>query len=143
MSEDEDQLKLLSIFQYIYGGLSGLFACLPLIYIGMGVFVLLIPEGANRRGDPPQFVGWLLIIAGSVAMAIGWAIAGCILASGRYLAQRKHRMFCLVMACIECVFVPIGTALGVFTIIVLSRDSVKQIFDSNDVAPLAPEPSDF
>jgi hypothetical protein len=32
------------------------------------------------------------------------------------------------MACIECLFLPFGTILGVFTIIVLSRESVKALF---------------
>jgi hypothetical protein len=33
-----------------------------------------------------------------------------------------------VMACIECLFVPFGTILGVFTIVVLSRESVSVLF---------------
>ena len=49
---------------------------------------------------------------------------------GRGLAQRKRYMFCLVVACVECLFMPFGTVLGVFTIIVLSRDSVKALFGS-------------
>jgi hypothetical protein len=32
------------------------------------------------------------------------------------------------MACIECLFLPFGTILGIFTIIVLSRESVKTFF---------------
>jgi hypothetical protein len=37
-------------------------------------------------------------------------------------------MFCLVMAGIACIFMPFGTALGVLTIIVLMRDSVRELF---------------
>jgi len=32
------------------------------------------------------------------------------------------------MACIECLFIPFGTILGVFTIVVLSREPVKALF---------------
>jgi hypothetical protein len=32
------------------------------------------------------------------------------------------------MAGVECLFMPVGTVLGVFTIIVLVRDSVKELF---------------
>jgi hypothetical protein len=32
------------------------------------------------------------------------------------------------MACIQCAFFPFGIVLGVFTIIVLSRESVKGVF---------------
>jgi len=33
-----------------------------------------------------------------------------------------------VLACIACAFMPFGTVLGIFTIIVLSRESVKEIY---------------
>jgi len=46
------------------------------------------------------------------------------------------------MAGIECLFMPFGTVLGVFTIMVLMRDPVKQLFGVNPVesasAPVAP-----
>jgi hypothetical protein len=34
----------------------------------------------------------------------------------------------LVMACIECLFIPFGTILGVLTIVVLARESVRALF---------------
>ena len=61
-------------------------------------------------------------------MIVGWSIAACIIAAGRFLAKRRHYMFCLVMAGIECLFMPFGTVLGVFTIIVLIREGVKEMF---------------
>jgi len=48
--------------------------------------------------------------------------------AGRSLSRRKHYWFAFVVGCIECIFVPFGTILGVFTIIVLSRESVKTLF---------------
>ena len=36
------------------------------------------------------------------------------------------------MAGIECIFMPFGTVLGVFTIIVLMRPSMKELFDPGD-----------
>ena len=38
-------------------------------------------------------------------------------------------MYCLVMAGVESLFFPLGTVLGVFTIIVLFRKSVKEMFE--------------
>ena len=40
MDRDEEHLRLLSIFHYIYGGLVALFACVPILYMLIGVFVL-------------------------------------------------------------------------------------------------------
>jgi len=52
------------------------------------------------------------------------------LLAGRYLSRNKHYTFALVMACIECLFIPFGTILGVFTIIALSRESVRTLFST-------------
>src|SRR5262249_50607541 len=48
--------------------------------------------------------------------------------SGVFLRQRRHRMFSLVIAGLNCFQIPFGTALGVFTIIVLSRESVRELY---------------
>jgi hypothetical protein len=61
---------------------------------------------------------------------IGIAMAICILVAGRFLALRKGYSFALVMSCIECLFIPFGTILGVFTIVVLSRESVRGLFST-------------
>jgi len=64
----------------------------------------------------------------SFFIACGLAFASFVLATGRCLAKRKHYTFCLVMAAIECIFMPFGTVLGVFTIIALNRETVKRLF---------------
>jgi len=40
----------------------------------------------------------------------------------------------MIVAGITCLSVPIGTVLGVFTLLVLSRPSVKQMFAHNAAA---------
>ena len=66
---------------------------------------------------------------GLLLFVIGIAMAICILIAGRSLALRKRYTFALVIACIECLFVPFGTILGVFTIVALSRGSAKALFE--------------
>jgi hypothetical protein len=67
-------------------------------------------------------------VVGSLLFVIGIVMAICILIAGRSLALRKRYTFALVIVCIECLFVPFGTILGVFTIIALSRESVRALF---------------
>ena len=71
---------------------------------------------------------------GGAVIATGWALAACILAAGRMLARRRRYLFCLAMAGIECILMPFGTVLGVFTIIVLMRDSVREAFAANQAS---------
>ena len=61
-------------------------------------------------------------------ITLGWAFAVFAILTGRYLARKVHYLFCMAMAAIECMFMPFGTVLGVFTIIVLAKPSVKKMF---------------
>jgi len=126
MNDDEKYLKLLSVFHYVVGGLAACFACIPIIHLSIGIAMLV-----GAIDDAPEFVGALLVLIAIFAMLVGWTLAVCIIIAGRCLAKRKRYMFCLVIAAISCVFMPFGTVLGVFTIIVLMRPSVKELFAVN------------
>lgn len=127
--EDRQYLKLLSIFHYVVGAMTAVFACFPLIHLAIGIAMLC---GAFEGKDaPPKFLGLLLIIFPGIIMLCGWAMAICIIVAGKKLARYQARTYCLVIAAIECVFMPFGTILGVFTIIVLMKDSVKELFSAS------------
>jgi hypothetical protein len=132
MNDDEKHLQLLTIFHYVVGGVTALFACFPCIHLGLGIAMVSgeFPDNRGQPGPPPEIFGWLFIVIGSVGIIAGWAMAISILLAGRCLARRTRYMFCLVVAGIECLFMPFGTVLGVFTIIVLCRPSVKLLFQA-------------
>jgi hypothetical protein len=130
-NDDEEQLKLLSIFHYVVGGIMAFMALLPLIYLVVGVIFAAAPAAFSdsRSGSqPPAFVGWILIAVGGMLFLLGEALATCVLLAGRFMAQRRRYTFVFVVSCVECLFMPFGTVLGVFTILVLSRESVKAQF---------------
>ncbi len=131
MDQDMEHLRLLSIFHYVVGGIAGLFACFPCIHLVLGILLVsgAIPwQDQAGQQPPPAFVGWLFITIGGTFIVIGWSVALMILIAGRFLARYTHYMYCFVVAVIECLFMPFGTVLGVFTIIVLMRPSVKSLF---------------
>jgi hypothetical protein len=131
MDRDTEQLNLLSIFHYVVAGLAALFSLFPLLYTTIGaIFIFVARHGTAKPGEelPPEFLGWIFAVLGLGLFLIGIAMAICILIAGRSLALRKRYSFAFVMACIECLFVPFGTILGVFTIVALSRESVKTLF---------------
>jgi hypothetical protein len=127
-NQDADQLRLLSIFHYVCGGMMALFACFPIIHLVMGLVFMFIPQKSGD-GPPPALIGAFFVVIALIIILLGWAIAGLVAWAGRCLSRRIHYTFCLVMAAIECMFMPVGTVLGVFTIIVLIRPSVKLLFD--------------
>lgn len=125
--KNAEHLRLLSIFHYVYAGITALFSCFPLIYVGMGVAIF---TGAFKdSGDsPPGFVGGLFALFGLVGFVFVLAMAGLAAYAGKCLSERKRYTYCIVVAAISCLSVPFGTALGVFTIVVLQRPGVRAMF---------------
>ena len=111
--------------------MAALFSFSPLLYTAVGViFIFAARHGTAKPGEelPPEFLGWIFAVLGSVLFVIGIAMAICILIAGRSLALRKRYSFALVTACIERLFVPFGTIFGVFTIVALSRERSGDYF---------------
>jgi hypothetical protein len=137
MTRDEEHLRLLSIFHYVVSGLAALFALFPIIHLVIGLVMVFAPDKFAGHGQqpPPALIGWIFVIFAVAFITIGWTFAVFVLTAGRFLARRKHYTFCIVMAGIECMFMPFGTVLGAFTIVVLLREPVKQLFAQNSPSP--------
>lgn len=131
VSQDGEHLRLLSIFHYVVGGLLALFACIPLIHVALGATFLLHPDAFNKgqpQPFPAQMFGLMFVVIGGVFVLGGWLAATLIFTAGRFLGRHTHHTFCVVIAALSCVFFPFGTALGVFSLLVLLRPSVKEMF---------------
>ena len=126
MTQDEEHLNMLAIFHYIVGGMTALLSCIPFIHVGIGV--AMVCGGFDGKNPPPPAIGWIFIILGSIFILVGWTLSTAIIIAGRKLKQRKSRMYCLVVAGIECMIMPFGTILGVFTLVVLMKEPVREIF---------------
>jgi hypothetical protein len=139
---DEEHLKILSICYMISAALSACFSLFGLMYAGMGAVVSeaikRAPELAtSAENAPPAFIGWIFGAFGVAFFLISITLAGLKLGVALSLKKRKARTFCMVVAALECLGVPYGTLLGIFTFIVLGRDSVTRLFEAN-VAPRTP-----
>jgi hypothetical protein len=136
MERDAEHLKLLALVYYIRGGINALFSCIFIIYIVMGGIFLMVPQVShNNNNAPPAVMGLIFMILGSALLVVGWSIAGLTIYAGHCLTRRRHRGFCMVVAAINCLFIPYGTLLGVFSFMVLQRPSVQQLFDQPGGAP--------
>jgi len=129
-NEDAKQLDLLAVFHYVVGGIMAFFSCMPFMHVFMGLAMVSgkFFENADGAAPPDAAFGWIFVIMGSMFILFGWAISICIIVAGRKLKHRKSRMYCMVVAGIECMFMPFGTVLGVFTLIALNKESVQEIF---------------
>lgn len=136
MTKDEKDLKLLTTFHYITGALCAIFACFPLIHLSIGLAFIFAPESMHspNQPPPPAFFGYIFAVIGGLMFLFGQVIAWSLIISGRFLNKRRHYMYSFCTACLACLFMPIGTILGIFSIIVLSRDSVKQLYNPDQTS---------
>ncbi len=123
---DAETQRLLSLLHYVLGGILAVFCCFPVIHVVIGIAMVTGNMTQEGRPAPPAEFGYLFIVVGLVGIVMGLLLSGLALVSGRCLAKRKHLLFSQVVAGVLCLFMPFGTVLGVFTLIHLNKDAVKQ-----------------
>ena len=129
---DADHLKLLSIFHFVGAGL----ALLAILFL-IGHYAVFRTVFSNpkmwenqKQGPPPAaffaIFKWFYLVGGV------WFLSSGVLnlISGLCLRAKRHRTFSMVVACINCLHIPFGTVLGVFTLVVLIRDSVRELYEA-------------
>jgi hypothetical protein len=132
-SEDREHLSMLAIFHYVVGGLIALVACVPIIHLVIGLVLVSGALPTPDEADPvPQAMGMIFIVVAGLFITLGMAYAACVLIAGRKIQQRRAHGFCFGVACVLCLAFPFGTVLGVFTIVVLNRPSVKALFNGGE-----------
>jgi len=137
---DEEHLKLLAIGYWVAGGMAALFALFGLFYVSMGAmfavsFAKIPAASVQPNQQPPAFVPWILVGIGLAIFLAAATFAAMRFWTAVCLKRRTSRTFCLVVAALSCLEFPYGTTLGVFTIIVLGRPSVIQMFGASLAAP--------
>lgn len=138
---DGGHLQVLSVCYYIYAACNAFFSLFGLLYVFMGVLIGGVIAAAPVPPDKPPLPppAYFAAIFGVIGAAIFLFLMGSailmVMAAGR-LRRRRSRVFCLVVGALSCIWFPFGTALGVFTIVVLSRSSVPRLFGEDQPAAI-------
>jgi len=128
----KDTLHLLSIFHYIMAGIITLIFCLPLLHLAMGI--TLTVGGLSREEPVLGILGAAISAVVGLIILLGWGIAFLVFLAGKNLDRQTKYQVCLYGAGVLCIFIPMGTVLGIFTLITLQDDSVKEMFSRNSGA---------
>jgi len=131
--QDATQLRQLAIGHYVVAGLMAVFSLVFILHIVLGIAMLSGSLPMKSGGEPSspeeqQFVGWLFTVMGVCIVLGGLTLAGFVAYAGRCLSQQRRYLLCMIVAGMACLFTPIGTILGVFTLVVLLRPQVKAAF---------------
>jgi hypothetical protein len=152
-ANDLSHLRTLSICHYVLGGLAMLFSSIFIVHVVVGIWlanggptnatwtmptnsatVTVSSFGPQQR--PPAIAGYAIAAMGGCAVFFGWAFGILNIISGRRITHHRSRTFSMVVAGINCIWFPFGTVLGIFTIIVLARDSVGKLYETDALRPL-------
>jgi hypothetical protein len=129
---DANHLDVLSIFHFVGAGLAVVGMLFLIVHFIVFRTFLSNPkmwENQKQAPPPPEFMAmlkWFYLIF--ALLLIASAVLN--LLSGFFIRARKHRTFSIVVSAINCIHIPLGTALGVFTVIVLMRDSVRELYEN-------------
>ena len=123
--QDAEHLRILAIFHYVFGGL-GLVAMLMMLAFAVAG-VGLLSQVDTPHGPPP---GFSLMVSGLVLFSalVSLVFSSLNILAGRALGSGGSRNLIYAAAALNCLHVPLGTALGVFTFIVISRETVSGHF---------------
>ena len=124
---NDEHLNILSIFYFIFGGLS-IFGSFVLLLYGVIISYFFSNEDFNKIADNTNDFSNLpfgIITSVFIALFLFVLIYGILfIIAGLKLRKKQNRIFSMVIGIIAMISFPLGTALGIFAIIVLSKDSV-------------------
>lgn len=132
----DGNLKTFGVLYYVLASIITLFSLFPLLYLVFGIAVYAAPEAfEGSKGDmPPAIIpvvfgalglfGFLVVIGFAILMFLG----------GRNMSRATNHGMCVVSAAVSCVFMPLGTVLGVLALIELMKPEVRQLFEPRTVS---------
>ena len=139
-------LRVLAILHYVHAALIALLGVVMLgmlfFFGGMGFWHRGMGgmggmggmDGMGGMGGMRSFGCLeLAILVPAVLLVVGYAALNFLV--GRWLEQRRRWTAIVVVSALNALNVPVGTLLGVFTIVVLLGDDVRVVFEGQ--APLS------
>lgn len=132
---DNEHLRMLRLAYFVSAAVAGFYALLGLLYVVFGFTVGSFAESIpSTPGQPPfdsTFPHTFFIVFGFAFALVGAGVVCLRLYAAKCIRLRKSLWVCHLAAAISCLEMPWGTALGVVTFIVLSRDSVRAMFEGS------------
>ncbi|HOK94582.1 MAG TPA: hypothetical protein PK052_05995 [Anaerohalosphaeraceae bacterium] len=123
-TSNANYLETISILHYVLAVLIYFKGLIAPFIIGIAAVAL-----SHSPHDTNLFVLFLTFFAALLLILPLTCIFGTlVLLAGRYISTRKYLVYCQIIAGLECLCVPLGTILGIFTLIQLTKPTVKATF---------------
>jgi hypothetical protein len=127
-----EQLRILSILHYGAAGVSALFGCFPIFHVAIGAFFAFMPDtmrGTGKDAMPREF-GFLFMGMGLAFMLAAWSFAAAHFCTARFLKQRRHYWFCVIISALTCAACMFSTGIvGIASLVILFQPGVRETFE--------------
>lgn len=132
MDNRRENLRLLGIFHFVYAGLVLVGSLLPVVWLTMAAvwWPELTADMDPGSGMPMMLTGTVGLALAGFGILMAWLWAGVLVVAGRSLMQSRRHTFCMVVAAVSCLSFPVGTLLGVSTLVVINRNDVRELFEA-------------
>ena len=81
------------------------------------------------RSDEPMDVLLAIGIISFVGFIGGAVISSLLIVTAKMIKRHKNYPLCVMVSGLACLCIPVGTALGIYALVVLCDNSVKILFD--------------
>lgn len=129
LQHKDNYLDILSVFHYVNGGLAAIFTLAALGFLGIGL------GAATGWGDdwaPEPGCSLIAVMILVLILLGGYAVLN--LLAGRAIQTRSGYVLCLLTSAVNCLNIPLGTLLGIFTLVLLADPEVRPLFEGQEAA---------
>jgi hypothetical protein len=135
MDQDDRDFRRLAWAHYIAGGLTVLMAVPSAAAIWQGSdWVQALISQFGLRGLfqdldlPAELLDQMLVLLFTSITLMVLLHAAILVWVGRCLAQARHYWVVYIFSILDCTYIPLGTVIGIWAVVVLNRASVKARF---------------
>ncbi|QDU97300.1 hypothetical protein [Lignipirellula cremea] len=131
-NQDAHDLNRLGMFWYLYAAFQGVFLLAFLLMGGINGLIFFAARGMaqqHHRGQEVATFAPLVMFLTCVFAAVFFAVTLTlsIMVARRFSTLQGYGL-CRTTSMLICLQMPVGTALGIYTLIVLGRDSIRARF---------------
>ena len=127
--KDEARLQLVAMWFYVLAVIQGLYAIGFFILAGSG-FLLSLGWIQEQAWLPPSSSAGEYTAPMLAYGAFGAIMSTISVLAARRVSARRSRSFCLYASMANLLFLPWGTLIGLYSIVVLTRPRIRAKFDS-------------
>ncbi|MFO0963014.1 MAG: hypothetical protein U0625_08925 [Phycisphaerales bacterium] len=136
----DDLLRTLGVMHAVLAGLCFLGAGIAVVAVVFVRLALSDPNftkgaAAGQNPPPPWFFDMIVVVYGAMAV-VAFLLMLANIAASVCAFRRRGRIFLMIVSSLNCPFFPIGTAQGVFGLIVLLRPGMRERFEATVPPPL-------